>query len=119
MQVRNPNDLGLLLRQRRREHGWSQREFAARIGVSRHWVMDVEKGKPTAEIGLVFKAFSALGLVCDIRKGGLVGFAKRSGGESHDVPVPDLARVLKQSTGNGDIFGGAASTAKRARRERQ
>jgi len=32
------------------------------VGVSRKWIVEVEKGKPRAEIGLVLRTFTALGL---------------------------------------------------------
>ena len=54
-----------MIRDRRRELGLEQRALAAKVGVSRHWVMDVEKGKSGAEIGLIFRALRVLGIVLD------------------------------------------------------
>lgn len=65
MIVRNPAALGAVIRDRRRELGLEQRALAAKVGVSRHWVIDVEKGKPGAEIGLVFRTLRVLGIVLD------------------------------------------------------
>ncbi|MCO8273441.1 helix-turn-helix domain-containing protein [Actinoplanes sp. TRM 88003] len=45
----------------------TQAHLAARAGVSRRWLSDLEAGKPTAEVGLVFKVLSALGLLVDVR----------------------------------------------------
>jgi HTH-type transcriptional regulator / antitoxin HipB len=63
MIVRNPAALGAVIRDRRRELGLEQRVLAEKVGVSRHWVIDVEKGKPGSEIGLVFRALRVLGIV--------------------------------------------------------
>lgn len=65
MIVRNPAALGAVIRDRRRELGLEQRALAEKVGVSRHWVMDVERGKAGAEIGLIFRALRALGIVLD------------------------------------------------------
>jgi len=43
-----------------------QLELARRIGVSRLWVVEFERGKPRAEIGLVLRALTALDLRLDV-----------------------------------------------------
>lgn len=63
MIVRNPSALGAVIRDRRRELKLEQKALAEKVGVSRHWVMDVEKGKSGAEVGLVFRALRVLGIV--------------------------------------------------------
>jgi HTH-type transcriptional regulator/antitoxin HipB len=60
--LRTPLDVGCAIRDQRRRLGLDQAELAQRIGVSRKWVIDVEKGKPRAEIGLILRALDALGL---------------------------------------------------------
>jgi len=65
--ARNPHDVGLLIRDQRLKLGLDQRELAERVGVSRQWVVEIEKGKPRAEMGLVLRALTALGLQLDIR----------------------------------------------------
>ena len=62
MLARTAIDLGLIIRERRRKLGLDQRELAARNGASRQWVIEIEKGKPRAEIGLLLLALEALGL---------------------------------------------------------
>lgn len=62
MQVRTPGDIGGLIRARRRALGLDQRALAARIGVSRLWIGEVERGKPGASLGLVLQALAALGV---------------------------------------------------------
>lgn len=60
MFIRTPQDIGALLREHRQKAGLDQAELARRIGVSRQWVVEVERGKPRAEIGLVLRALNAL-----------------------------------------------------------
>jgi len=55
-------ELGIAIRDRRRELGWDQARLAAAVGVSRQWISEVERGKPRAEVGLVFRTARALGL---------------------------------------------------------
>jgi len=62
MRVRTSKDLGALIRQRRRELGLNQQALAERVGVSRQWIVEVEQGKPRAELALVLRALDVLGL---------------------------------------------------------
>nr|PZN76872.1 MAG: transcriptional regulator [Pseudomonadota bacterium] len=67
MEIRTPKALGALIRARRRELKLGQEVLAARVGVSRPWLSAVERGKPTAEIGLLLRTLTALGLTLDVR----------------------------------------------------
>jgi len=67
MELRNARELGEYVRDRRRSAGLSQQDLAARATVSRRWLAGLEGGKPTAEVGLIFKVISALGLCLDVR----------------------------------------------------
>lgn len=62
MQIRTASELGGLLRERRRALDLSQAALAERVGTSRQWIVDLERGKPRLEIGLVLRAIHALGL---------------------------------------------------------
>ena len=62
MRIRTPLDLGLVIRDRRRKLGLSQTELARNVGVGRQWVVAIERGKSRAELGLVLRTLSALGL---------------------------------------------------------
>ena len=62
MRIRTPLDLGLVIRDRRRKLGLSQTELARKAGVGRQWIVSIERGKSGAELGLVLRTFSALGL---------------------------------------------------------
>jgi HTH-type transcriptional regulator / antitoxin HipB len=65
MLVRSPADVGRLLKERRIKNGLSQQELAESIGVSRQWVVKVERGHARAEIGSVLRAFRAVGIWLD------------------------------------------------------
>ena len=67
MLIHNARDLGLRMRDQRLELGLSQAALAKRVGVSRSWVIQMERGNAGAEIGLIFKALAALGLELDVR----------------------------------------------------
>jgi HTH-type transcriptional regulator / antitoxin HipB len=58
----NSAAVGALVRQARLMAGLSQTDLGQRIGASRFWVAQFEKGKPGAELGLALKAMHALGL---------------------------------------------------------
>lgn len=66
MLVRTPADLGAVIRDRRKHLKLDQAAFAKRIGVSRYWVILVEKGHPRAELALVLRALDALNIQLDV-----------------------------------------------------
>ena len=65
MLVRAPADLGAIIRDRRKQLELDQAAFAKQIGVSRQWVIEVERGHARAELGLVLRAIEALGIRLD------------------------------------------------------
>jgi HTH-type transcriptional regulator/antitoxin HipB len=66
MRIRTPREIGLLVRDRRRNIELTQAELAERVGASREWVRHLEAGKPGLEIGLTLRALGALGLAIDV-----------------------------------------------------
>lgn len=66
MLIRTPGDLGAAIREHRRRSRLDQLELARQIGVSRQWVIEIEKGKPRAAVGLVLRALDALGVTLSI-----------------------------------------------------
>lgn len=66
VRARTTTELGGLIRERRRALKLDQRTLADNVGVSRQWIVDVEKGKPGIELGLVLRTLEALGLVADV-----------------------------------------------------
>jgi HTH-type transcriptional regulator/antitoxin HipB len=62
MRIRTPTDLGAAIRDRRTKLGLAQGALAQKVDVSRQWIVEVEKGKPRAEIGLLLRTIQALGI---------------------------------------------------------
>lgn len=60
--VRTPADLGKLIRLRRRDVGLTQAQLAQLAGVGNRFLSELERGKPTAAVGLVLQVASVLGL---------------------------------------------------------
>lgn len=70
VQIRSPHHLGAVAKARRLELDWSQARLAAAAEVSRQWIIAFEAGKPTAELGPMFRTVRALGLVLDLVQAG-------------------------------------------------
>ena len=66
MIVRTARDLGAAVRDARLRQGWTQAELADRIDVSRQWVISLERGKASAELGTALRAVAALGMVANL-----------------------------------------------------
>ncbi len=62
MILRTPADIGALIRQRRQDAGMDQAGLAQLVGVSRWWINEIEKGKPRAELALVLRTLTVLGV---------------------------------------------------------
>jgi len=73
MQIRTAKDIGAAIRDRRKKKGLDQAGLAALVGVSRKWIIDVEKGKPHADLSLVLKTLDALGITIHMDGGGRRG----------------------------------------------
>ena len=66
MIVRSARDLGAAVRDARLRQGWTQAELAERIDASRQWVISLERGKASAELGTALRAVAALGMVANL-----------------------------------------------------
>jgi HTH-type transcriptional regulator/antitoxin HipB len=91
MQVKNSKEVGALVREHRLRLKLSQAQLAQRIGVSRPWVILLEQGKRTAQMGLVLRTLDVLGLSLEI---GPKASMPKSGGV-------DLDKLLKAKTTKG------------------
>jgi len=60
--VTSPEDIGLLIRAVRRSSRVRIDDLAAMSHVSKQFASDVEHGKPTVRLGLVFKLLGELGI---------------------------------------------------------
>ncbi len=99
-----PKDLGSLVWEARMNNGLTQAQLGERIGASRYWVAQFERGKSGAELGLTLKALRALNLVITIEPKEVVlrrqrteASAKKSTSHSPSLPTVDLAAILKRS----------------------
>src|SRR5437879_13481593 len=70
MRIRTPADLGALIRDSRTKLGLDQKSLAEKVGVSRQWIVEIEKGKSRASIGLLLRTIGALGIALDAEKEG-------------------------------------------------
>ena len=61
------HDIGAAIRRRRKELGWDQARLAQAAGTSRQWIVDIERGKPRAELERVLRTLAALDLSLTMR----------------------------------------------------
>ena len=66
MKITDTVSLGALIRKRRKELGYTQMFISDFTGFSMSFISDLERGKPTAEIGKTLYLISILGLDVEI-----------------------------------------------------
>jgi HTH-type transcriptional regulator / antitoxin HipB len=66
MRIRTATDLGAFIRERRTKLGMDQISLAKKAGTSRKWLVEVEQGKPRAEIGLILRTLKSLEISIDV-----------------------------------------------------
>ena len=66
MRIKTVSVLGELVRDQRKQRGWSQSRLAEKAEVSRLWVGQLEKGKESVELGLVMKTLRALDISLEV-----------------------------------------------------
>ena len=86
MLLRTPKDIGAVMRATRRRLGLDQATVAERAGVSRLWLIEVERGKPGAEVGLVLRALRVLGIALRVDAD--------ASPDAVDVHTPDIDAVI-------------------------
>jgi len=96
MRLRTPTDVGLLIRRRRRAQHLDQAELARRVGVSRQWIIGIEKGRVRAELNLVLRTLDALGVALRADDP-----APTSSSEPGRGPVVSIDDVLAAHRGGG------------------
>ena len=62
MNIRNPKQLGAAIRARRKQLKVTQKDLAMTCGTGLRFIVDLEKGKPTCQIGKTLQVVQALGL---------------------------------------------------------
>jgi HTH-type transcriptional regulator/antitoxin HipB len=98
MLIDSPEDLGAVIRSRRRSLGLTQADLAARAEVSRQWLVEVESGHPRAEIGRLLEVLKVLDLELTTTP------ACQGDGLALDrmLPAPSLARAVRKEIAGGD-----------------
>jgi y4mF family transcriptional regulator len=87
MRIRTPADLGALIRDRRTKMRLDQKTLAEKVSVSRQWIVDVEKGKPRTEIGLILRTLDVLGI--PLTAGEIANTERQSG-----LPPVDIDSIV-------------------------
>ena len=62
MKIENTEQLGQLIRAQRKKLGVTQKELAMVSGTGLRFVIELEKGKPTCQLGKALQVAKALGL---------------------------------------------------------
>jgi y4mF family transcriptional regulator len=62
MNIKNADELGKAVRQRRKQLEVTQKELAMTSGTGHRFIVDLEKGKPTCQVGKIFQVLQSLGL---------------------------------------------------------
>ena len=62
MNAKSPKQLGATIRARRRQLKVTQKDLALTCGTGLRFIIDLEKGKPTCQIGKILQVLQALGL---------------------------------------------------------
>ena len=66
--VKDPKEIGALVRQARKQVKLKQAEAAAMCGVGTRFLSDLENGKPTLHLGKTLQVVKAFGLTVLIKK---------------------------------------------------
>ncbi len=82
----------LTIRERRRRLGMGQQELAQRVGVSRQWLIEAERGKPRAELALILKTLDVLRLRIQ-----LDDEASSTNDDTQIPPPPDIDAIVEQA----------------------
>jgi HTH-type transcriptional regulator / antitoxin HipB len=88
--IRTPADLGALIRDYRRRQDLDQQALAKKIGVSRQWVVEIEKGKARAEVGLILRALDVLGVPLSVDD-------SKAARRDEDVSGADIDRIVENA----------------------
>jgi HTH-type transcriptional regulator / antitoxin HipB len=60
--IHTPQDIGILIQKNRKAQGLTQTELAATSGVGVRFIVDLEKGKPTCQLGKTLRVLYMLGI---------------------------------------------------------
>jgi HTH-type transcriptional regulator/antitoxin HipB len=89
MRIRTAADLGVFIRERRTKLGMDQLSLAKKAGTSRKWLVEVEQGKPGAEIGLILRTLKSLEMSIEVEADSQIETPPQS-----KAKTPDINSVL-------------------------
>lgn len=65
MNIQTPDQLGAAIRSRRKQLKITQKELALTCGTGLRFIIDLERGKPTCQIGKALQVLRSLGLLVE------------------------------------------------------
>ncbi|MEX2288758.1 MAG: helix-turn-helix transcriptional regulator [Mycobacteriales bacterium] len=91
--IETAGDLGAFVRATRVRRSMTQQDLAMAAGVSRRWIVELEAGKMRAELGLVLRVLTTLGvpLTADAPEPATVSRSVTSADIDLDAHLRDLA----------------------------
>lgn len=104
--IANPSQFGQAVRAARKEQGLSQRALAQRCGCSQRFISELERGKPTIELGKALGVLGELGLTLGVERN-YAAHAGREAVERLRARVnSELERVGSRRTSLSDYLEG-------------
>jgi y4mF family transcriptional regulator len=82
VKIEQPVDIGKLVRQRRKGAGLTLQEAAAMAGVGVRFLSELERGKPTLQLGLALQVLQLFGLELHVHARGEASRETSSQGDS-------------------------------------
>ncbi len=64
--INSSKDIGQIIRQARKKLGVTQRDLALIAGTGLRFIIDLEKGKDTCQIGKILQVLQVLGIQCTL-----------------------------------------------------
>lgn len=100
MRIRTPRELGTFIRNARTRRGLTQARLAACAGVSRTWVIDLEAGKRSLEIGRVMSVLDILGFGIELAEARAAGEPASAYGGLEIAPAEAVLARLDPKAGS-------------------
>ena len=94
MRLRTAVDFGAVIRDKRLRLGLSQADLARKVGVGRQWIVEVEKGKSGAPLGLILRTLEALGISLTGSEGDRA--SKNTSSEARDISLDSILTNLQR-----------------------
>lgn len=91
-------DIGLAIRRRRHALGWDQARLAQAVGASRQWIVEIERGKPRAELERVLRTLAVLGLTLAIEEHDAKPSQIASATAVASRPPIDIAAIVERAS---------------------